>query len=138
RDRAVDGPALGSEAPQQVVVPRGVVHRPLALGALALAAQAERLAAAVVVRDDVVPAVARMPAGADPGHRRHLRSRRAGVLRAAAAGAQEAVDGAVAPVGAARRITDGGFETAVIGRWHPRGSTRRACPRGGGPPGRTH
>src|SRR2546427_12589689 len=65
--RAVHRPALGAEAPQQVVVLHGEVDGPLPLGARAAAAHAERLPAAVVVRDDVVLPVAGVAAGADPG-----------------------------------------------------------------------
>src|SRR5439155_5241879 len=113
--RAVDRPALGAEAPQEVVVLHGEVERPLPLGARAPAAHAERLPAAVVVRDDVVLPVAGVAAGADPGEGRHLRPRRAGVLRAAAAGAEEAVDRAVPPVVAALRVAQLAVQRRVVG-----------------------
>ena len=116
RHRAVHRAALGAEAPQQIVVLRRVVDGLLALGARAAAAHAERLPAAVVVRDDVVLAVAGIAAGADPGDRRHLGARRARVLRAAAARAEEAVDRAVAPVAAVRRIAGVAGEPGVVGR----------------------
>src|SRR3989442_4799458 len=104
--RAVHRPALGAETPQQVVVLHGEVEGPLALGARAPAAHAERLPAAVVVGDDVVLPVAGIATGADPGEGRHLGARRAGVLRATAARAEEAVDGTVPPVAAALRVPD--------------------------------
>src|SRR6185312_11099378 len=75
---------------------------------------------AVVVRNDVVVAVAGVVAGAHPGHRRGLRARRAALHRAAAATAQEAVDGAVAPVLAGLRI-------ARVGRATGRRSWRLAA-----------
>src|SRR5438552_13289123 len=80
RDRAVDRPALGAETPEQVVVLGDDVERLLALGPRAATAHAERRAAAVVVGDEVVLAVGRVPACADPGDGRHLRTRRTGVL----------------------------------------------------------
>src|SRR5262249_56788674 len=90
--------------PEGIVAPRGEVDRLLAFGSGASTTKAEGLPAAVVVRDDVVLPVARMPAGPDPRDRRHLGARRARTLRAAAARAEEPIDGAVPPVVAALRI----------------------------------
>ena len=72
------------------------------LAAHALAAAA--FSAAVVIGNDVIKIVVGVTAGSQPGHARKLRARRAGRLRTAATGTSEAVNGAVAPVGAALRI----------------------------------
>src|SRR5262249_21695032 len=123
--RAVDRATRGAEAPEEIVVPPGEIDWLLALGPGAAATEAEGLPAAVVVGDDVVLPVARIPAGADPRHRRHLGSRRAGALRAPAARAEEPVDGAVPPVVAALRIPDLTSQLRVVG--HRRASlVRRA------------
>src|SRR5262245_38364024 len=98
RDRAVVRNALRALTPVRVVVPGRHVHGPLALVAIAEAPAAAALTAAVVVGHDVVLAVARIPARADPGQSRDLGAGRAVRLRSAAAVAQESVDGAVAPV----------------------------------------
>src|SRR5262245_42532325 len=102
----MDGAALRAEAPEEVVVLGRVVDGPLALGARAAAAHAERRATAVVVRDHVVLAIAGIAARADPRDGRHLGPGRTRALRAAAARAEEPVDRAVPPVLAALRIPD--------------------------------
>jgi len=84
------------------------------LVAVAQAPPAGRLTAAIVVREDVVLVVARIVAGADPGDRCGLRARRARRDRAAATAAEKAVDAAVAPVLAGRRIA-GVLLRSVIG-----------------------
>src|SRR5205823_9667491 len=88
-------------APVEVVVARRPVHRLLALVTVALAVAAAGFPATVVVGDDVVAAVAGVVARADPGDGRGGGARWTGAGGAAAAGAQEAVDGAVLPVVAA-------------------------------------
>src|SRR5439155_9075716 len=100
---------------EEVVVLHREVERPLALGARAPAAHAERLPAAVVVGDDVVLPVAGIATGTDPGEGRHLGARRAGVLRATAARAEEAVDGTVPPVAAALRVPDLALQRRIVG-----------------------
>src|SRR6185436_3260917 len=84
------------------------------------AAHAERRATAVVVRDHVVLAVAGIAAGADPRDRRHLRPRRTRVLRAAAAGAEEAVDRAMTPVVAILGIPEIAGELRIVRHGNPR------------------
>src|SRR5262245_49264878 len=74
---------------------------------MAEAEAAHVLSATVVVRHDVVLAVERVATGSYPRHRRYFSPRGTGTLRAAAAAAQESVDGAVAPVIAALRIALG-------------------------------
>src|SRR6185436_5880909 len=95
-----------ARAPVVVVRLEWNVQRRIALVAIAQTTAAGALAAAVIVGDGVVLTVGRVVARADPGDQRHLRSRRAGALRAAAAIAEETVDRAVAPVIAAARIID--------------------------------
>src|SRR5256885_16982309 len=85
-------------APVEVVVTRRPVHRLLALVTVALAVAAAGFPATVVVGDDVVAAVGGGVARADPGDGRGGGARWTGAGSAAAAGAQEAVDGAVLPV----------------------------------------
>src|SRR5207244_3348747 len=91
-------------APVHVVVAREAVHRLLALVAVAFAVAAARLAAAIVVRDDVIAAIGGIVARADPGDRRGRRAGRAGVCSAAATGAQKSVDRTVLPILAALRV----------------------------------
>src|SRR5437870_9148581 len=116
RHRAVHRPALGAEAPQEVVVLRREVDGLLAFRPGASTPQAERLPAAVVVRDDVVLPVAGVPAGADPRDGRHLRPGRAGALRAAAARAEKAGERAVPPGVAALRVAHLALEARVRAR----------------------
>src|SRR6202023_1006741 len=85
-------------APVEVVVARRPVRRLLALVTVALAVAAAGLPATVVVGEDVIAAVTGVVAGADPGDGRGGSARRTGTGGAAAARAQEAVDGAVLPV----------------------------------------
>src|ERR1700730_16908909 len=85
-------------APVVIVGGKRHVQRLVVLVSIAQAASATRLTAAVVIGNDVIAAVSRVVAGADPGDCRRLRPRRAAVGGAAAAAAQEAVDRAVAPV----------------------------------------
>src|SRR5262245_6965557 len=125
--RAVDRAALRAEAPEEVVVLHRHVQRPLRFRARAPAAHAERLAAAVVVGDDVVLPVARVAARPDPRDRRHLGARRTGVLRTAAARTEETVDGAVPPIVAARRIADVAVERGVVRYRDARIVQRCAC-----------
>src|SRR5262245_1099250 len=80
-DRAVIGDALCALTPVRVVVLGRYVHGLLALVAVAEAVAAAALTAAVVVRDDVILAVARIRAGADPGESRDLGAGRAVCLR---------------------------------------------------------
>ena len=96
--RAGVGLALGAEAPGDLVVGLRPHHRPVALVVLAGASSPGHPAAAVVVRNDVVALIRRIAAGADPGDRRHLGAGRTGGDAAAVAGAQRAVDGAIAPI----------------------------------------
>src|SRR5215475_652491 len=88
--RAIVDDTGGAEAPIDVVAARREVDRLVALVAVAEAEPAHVLPATVIVRNDVVLAVGRVATGADPGHRRLRRARRATVLRTAAAAAQKA------------------------------------------------
>src|SRR5882762_4039078 len=65
-----------ARAPVVVVGLKRDVQRRVPFIAIAQAAAAGALAAAIVVRDDVRPAVVRIVTGADPGDRRHLRTGR--------------------------------------------------------------
>src|SRR5581483_6647961 len=140
RHRRVVDDAGAAHAPVHVVALRRVVDRPIAFVAIAVALLAERLAAAVVVGDDVVLAVGRIAAGADPRDRRHLGAGRAGVRVAAAAGGDEAVERAVAPVFARRvialrrrRIGLAGLRHRGAGdrqQWHRADAEQRRAERG--------
>src|SRR5262245_35205795 len=94
RRRAVIGDVRFRAARAPVVVVRleRNVQRRVALVAIAETPAARALAAAIVVGDRVILAVGRVVARADPSDERHLRSRRARALRAAAAVAEKAVD----------------------------------------------
>ena len=94
-----------AEAPDDVVVELGPVARHLALGAEAGALAAAVLAAAVLVGDQIGLVVVRIDAAADPAASAR-RSDPGGhdCRSAAAAGAEIAVRGAVAPVVALGRI----------------------------------
>src|SRR5207237_8857427 len=96
--RAGVGLAGRTQAPDRVVVALGARQRPLTLHVVAEAPVAGRFPAAVVIGDDVVAVVGGVAAGADPGDRRHLGAGRTGVHGPPAAGAEKAVDRAVAPV----------------------------------------
>src|ERR1043165_3848070 len=95
---------VGRHAPVDVVVRAHPIAGTLALVVVALAFATGALAAAVVVRDEVVAAIGRVLAGAGPADLGSLGARRALRGAAAAAAAQEAVEGAVAPVLALRRV----------------------------------
>src|SRR6202166_715362 len=97
--------ALGAETPGDFVVFLRPHDRPVALIFLAGTPPPGHAATAVIVRNDVVPLVRGIAAGADPGDGRHLRARRTGIHAAAVTGAQRSVDRAVAPVVALRRVT---------------------------------
>src|SRR5262249_46623714 len=94
-------------APVDVVAARRVVDRLVALVRMAIAQPADVLAAAVVVRNDVILAVGWIAAGTDPGHRRLLGAGRTRVLCAAATRAEETVDGTMTPVVAVAGIAGG-------------------------------
>src|ERR1700692_3029749 len=98
------GLALGSETPGDFVVILRPHDGPIALIVLAGAPPPRHAATTVIVRNDVVPLIRRLAAGADPGDGRHLRTRRTGIHAAAVTSAQRSVDGAVAPIVALRRI----------------------------------
>src|SRR5690242_2380071 len=98
RDRAVIHRALVAHAPVDVVVHAHLIAGPLADVVVAKATTARRDAAAVRVADQVVAAVEMAAARADPDHLRRLGAGWARGHAAAAAAAQEPVDGAVAPV----------------------------------------
>src|SRR5262245_11934843 len=89
---------LVGHAPVDVIVYAHAVTGPFADIVIAETLVAGRLAAAVVIADEVGLVVLGMLAGADPGHLRDLRSRRTGVQRTAATGAKEPVQRAVAPI----------------------------------------
>src|ERR1019366_6109676 len=97
--------ALRTETPRDLVVVLRPHHRPIALIILTSTSPPGHSAAAVIVRNDVISLIRRIPAGADPGDRRHFRARRTGIDAAAVTCAQRPVDGAVAPIIAFRRIT---------------------------------
>src|SRR3972149_6577032 len=103
-DRAVIAHVRGAEAPYDVVVELRAIDRRLALVGVAQAQAATALAAAVVVGDDVIFVVGRVQAGADPGGVGDRRAGRTLADAAAAAGAQEPVESAIAPVVALRRV----------------------------------
>ena len=115
--------ALRAQAPVVIIGGMGPVGGPVPFVPVAEAVAAGRFAAAVVVGDDVILAVARVFAGADPGYCRHLRPRRATVDGAAAAGAQVAVNGAVAPVFAGRRVSR--IDSRRAGLFRVRGAGNR-------------
>src|ERR1700683_1303412 len=87
-----------SGAPVVVIGSARLKQRTVPFVAIAEAPAASALAAAIVVRNDVVLTVAWVVAGADPRHRRHVRAGRAHRLRSSAARAHEAIQGAVPPV----------------------------------------
>ena len=96
--------AGGSKAPENMGV--GLWHinwgGPVTTGAITLSAA--DLAATIPVTDHICLAVLRIYAGADPRNGRRFRSSRTGVDPAAAAGAQRAAKGAIAPIGAFRVV----------------------------------
>ena len=96
--------AGGSKAPENMGV--GLRHinwgGPVTIGATTLSAV--DLAAAIPVPDQICLAVVRIYAGADPRNGRRFRSGRTGVDPAAAARAQRAAKGAIAPIGAFRVV----------------------------------
>ena len=65
--RTMVGGAAGPQAPVDVVGLVRPVGRAVALVPLTETGAAARLAAAVVVRDDIVTTIGRIAAGADPG-----------------------------------------------------------------------
>src|ERR1700693_1067791 len=71
--------ALGPETPGDFVVVLRPHDRPIALIILAGTAHPDTATAAVIVRNDVVPLVRGIAAGADPGDGRHFRARRTGI-----------------------------------------------------------
>src|SRR5258708_4978416 len=75
--------ALGSETPGDFVVVLRPHDGPIALIVLAGTPPPGHAATAVIVRNNVVPLVRGIAAGADPGDRRHLRARRTGIHAAA-------------------------------------------------------
>ena len=89
------------------------LERPFTFVSVAEAPPAERLSAAVVVRNDVVFAVRRVSAGTDPCHRRHFGAWWARLVRAPTTTAQEAVDRAVAPVLASRGVSLAAFDSVL-------------------------
>ena len=95
---------LRGYAPVDVIIGKSAVWGFVAHVVVTQAAAATGLAAAVVVGNDVIQVVRRVPAGTDPGHGGHLRAGRAGVVGAAATTAEETIDGAVAPVIAGSRV----------------------------------
>ena len=111
-----------SRAPVVVVGLERYVQRCVALISITHASAARRLAAAVVVRDDVVFAIERVVTSSYPGDRGHLGAGRTGILRPPAAAAQIAVDRAVAPVVAAGWIIDFAwpFSLGLRRRWRCR------------------
>src|SRR5580692_3647441 len=100
-----------ARAPIVVVRLTRLVERRITLVAIAEASSAGGLAAAVVIGDHVILAVARIVASSNPRHRRHIRAGRTAGRTAAAASAQETVDRAVAPV-----IASGGIRMRTIRR----------------------
>ncbi len=95
-----------SRAPIVVVGLERNVQRCVALISIAHASAARRLAAAVVVRDDIVLSIERVVTSSYPCDRGHLGAGRTGVLRSSAAATKIPVDGAVAPVVATGWIID--------------------------------
>src|SRR6516162_7122634 len=116
RGTVIGNPDLAARTPVVVVRFEGHVERLVALVAIAQTAAALTLAAAIIVGHDVVMPVGRVVTGSYPGDGRGLGARRAAVGRAPAAGAQEAVDGAVSPVLAGLRVA------GIGGGVGPRGS----------------
>ena len=100
---------LHAYTPVDVIIGKGAVRGSISHVVVAQAAAARGLAAAVVVGNDVVQVVRRVLAGADPGHGVHTGSRGTGNVGAAAATAEETVNGAVAPV-----IAGGGVARVCI------------------------
>src|SRR5262245_36476533 len=83
-ERAMIHGMLVGHAPVDVIVHAHAVTGPFADIVVAETLVACRLAAAVVVADEVGPVVLGMLAGANPGHLRNLSSRRTGVQRSTA------------------------------------------------------
>src|SRR6185312_3582327 len=104
--RAVIGNVRGTAAGAPVVIvgTEGNVKGHVALVPVAQTAPATALSAAIVVRNDVIEAVRRIVTGANPCDGRLRGSRRTRGCRAAATAAEVAIDRAVAPVVAARRV----------------------------------
>src|SRR5690606_30094256 len=118
RCRAMEGAVLVRHAPVHVIVQEELVTRTLSGLRVALAAATRGLAAAVVVADQVVLAIMRVMASANPRDGRGRRARRAGGSCAAAARAQEPVHRAMTPVVAGVHfvfIRQIGIQTDVIG-----------------------
>src|SRR6516164_8051796 len=109
RDGAVIAGVGVRHAPVEIVVARGPVHRLLTLVTRAVAGAAGALPAAVVIRDDIVAAVAGVMTSAHPGNGRGRRPGRTGGGSAATTGAQEPVNRAILPVIAAFRTIGPGL-----------------------------
>jgi len=96
--------ARGSKTPENMGVGLRHINWGGPVTAVATTLSAVDLAAAIPVRDQICLAVVRIYAGADPRNGRRFRSGRTGVDPAAAAGAQRAAKGAIAPIGAFRVV----------------------------------
>jgi len=94
----------GSKAPENMGVGLRHINWGGPVTAVATTLSAVDLAAAIPVPDQICLAVVRIYAGADPRNGRRFRSGRTGVDPAAAAGAQRAAKGAIAPIGAFRVV----------------------------------
>src|SRR6185437_5660831 len=104
RHGAVIFEGIGSDAPDYVIVRLRAVHGHLVIGTDAAALVADARAAAIPIRHQIRALIGRIDAAADPGRRRRLRAGRTGMHTAAAAGAQVAIDTAIAPVIAGRVV----------------------------------
>ena len=105
--------ARGSKTPENMGV--GLRHinwgGPVTTGATTLSAAG--FAAAISVPDQIRLVLVRIDAGADPRNGRRFRSGRTGVDPTAAARAQRAAKGAIAPIGAFRVVLGLGFAGEV-------------------------
>ena len=104
-DRAVINNACLPHTPIDIVAFTRIIDWLVAFIAMAEAALAGSFATAVIVRNDIVPIVGRVEAGADPGYGGHLGSRRTGMGGTSAATGYKAINGAVTPVVAIVDIT---------------------------------
>ncbi len=98
------GSTLRTKTPGDVAVPAREIQGFLAFRAVAIAAGAKRFTAAIVVRNQVVPVIDRVVAGANPVNGRGLTARRTAALGTAAATAKRAANGAIPPVIATFRV----------------------------------
>lgn len=80
------GVALRTETPEDIVALAGEIDGSVTFSAVTEAAGADRLAAAVVIGDEIVLTVRRIVTGSHPGNGRGFRTRRAGGHAATAAG----------------------------------------------------